>query len=166
MGVIVQTAAGTPGANVYDPIDDWVTYLSSIGLTTFASRTPADRAAIAIDATERMEDEIVFRVDGFPVEPDGDVQTLLFPRFDAHDSRDRLIVGLPPLRARRAIMRAGEALAKSPKAFDLRSNLKRERVGRFEKEYMKASETFAESFPEIWAGLRHAFPRGFRQRRG
>lgn len=96
----VETGAGVTGANVYANVAEVLARLLVLRPTTatcFAALAAERQEAVWVDATRRIEHQVERCPDGSPVSDDPDIQTLLFPRTDAHDSRGRDLAGLPTL---------------------------------------------------------------------
>lgn len=164
--LIVQTADGVAGANVYSDVAAAEAYLADMEYAAFIAKADATKDRIAIEATRLCEGEVESRVDGYVLDDD---QGLLWPREDATDSRSRLIEGIP-VPYTEGIILMMEHIAAAPRgrakaAGPQTGTVLAERAEGWSAVYSKRDLLFHELYPDVWALLRQSFPPGIRSKR-
>ena len=164
--LIVQTDEGTDGANVYDSLASYVTFLTDEGYTDFVGLSVEIQTRLAVQATRQVERELARRFsDSCKLEHD---QRLLFPRDGAFDREGFFIEGLPPVEYRNGIMVFADELARAPNhrlviGGHPRGHYKSESVNGWSATYRNDQQTFEDQFPAVWDLAASAFQAGLRQ---
>lgn len=93
----LEDGSGVDGANAYHSTSDTNATIDCFGVTNYFNQLDLDRQEkVSLVTTRQIERSVRKFVNGRQVNPEKKEQILLFPRDNATDYNDDLIIGLPP----------------------------------------------------------------------
>jgi len=166
--IVQEDGTGLSTANAYSSVAETESFLTDMGLSAYVSASASAKIRFLIEATGLIDQRCEYQVNGSPVATD---QALLFPRYNATDSRLRYFESDElPAPYVEAVMLMAERLAEAAAAGVRVSLLPRSsRVASESSDghaiSYRPSEGFWELYPEVWDRASRAFPPGLRSLR-